>query len=67
MENKTFSFFGFLEIIARMIVITKLNPALFVESYLVSRIDGPGGLTQKYNMIANAIYADKYVNTGTFF
>jgi hypothetical protein len=33
----------------------------------VSRIDGPGGLTQKYNMIANSIYADKYVNTGTFF
>lgn len=48
-------------------MISLINPALFVESYLVSRIDGPGGLTQKYNMIANAIYADKYVNTGTFF
>lgn len=34
------------------------------DYYMVTRIDGPGGLAQKMNLVGNAMYADKYVNTG---
>jgi hypothetical protein len=32
------------------------------DFYLVSRLDGPGGVTRILDLVDQAIYADKYIN-----